>query len=267
MKLHCKKCNKELSGNRRKYCSHNCAINDRPRVCQNCKKPYSAHQMKIYCSRKCKLEFNINNPRPLRTKSYGLGSNKIGMDIYKDEEFGWVRNVYDSKVCGFCKKEKSYKDFRKLKRHGVAYKEGKGFCGRDKVLHFSNCFECEKYKAEKRYEVNMIPQMLSNAKIRARKKNIPFNLTTKYLREIWPKDMMCPVLKVKLVMGYKKKLSMSKNYAPSLDRIVPSKGYIEGNVVIVSDLVNRMKQDASIEELEKIFKFFSNYKDNIKKIT
>ena len=49
----------------------------------------------------------------------------------------------------------------------------------------------------------------------------------------------------------------SKNLAPSLDRIVPKKGYIKGNLIIVSDIVNRMKQDSTLEDMEKILKYYT----------
>ena len=59
-------------------------------------------------------------------------------------------------------------------------------------------------------------------------------------------------------MGYKK--GRSKNYAPSLYRIEPKKGYVKDNIIIVSDIVNRMKQDASLDDLKKISEFFINLK-------
>ena len=53
------------------------------------------------------------------------------------------------------------------------------------------------------------------------------------------------------------KSGKSKSLAPSLDRIVPKKGYTPGNLVIVCDIVNRVKSDATLEQMEMIFKFYS----------
>ena len=55
-------------------------------------------------------------------------------------------------------------------------------------------------------------------------------------------------------MGYKN--GKSKNLSPSLHRIIPKKGYLYGNLVIVSDIVNRLKSDATLEDMEKILKFY-----------
>ena len=63
-------------------------------------------------------------------------------------------------------------------------------------------------------------------------------------------------------MGYKN--GKSKNFSPSLDRIIPKKGYVYVNLVIVSDIVNRLKSDATLEDMEKILKFYTkkNNKNN-----
>lgn len=53
----------------------------------------------------------------------------------------------------------------------------------------------------------------------------------------------CPLLDIPLIFGGERYNS------PSLDRIDNNKGYIKGNVWVISDLANRMKQNASIEQL------------------
>ena len=96
--------------------------------------------------------------------------------------------------------------------------------------------------------------MLSNSKIRAKAKNLAHNITTEDIKKVWPKDNICPVLKKPFEMG--SKLGKTKSMAPSLDKIIPNKGYIRGNIVVISDIVNRLKSDASLEDLKKILNFY-----------
>jgi len=50
-------------------------------------------------------------------------------------------------------------------------------------------------------------------------------------------------------------VQIKENILP--DRIILKKGYIQGNLVIVSDIVNRVKSDASLEDMEKILTFYT----------
>jgi len=113
-----------------------------------------------------------------------------------------------------------------------------------------------------RYINNPIPQMLSNAKIIAKQKGVDFNLTSKYLKKIFPKNNKCPITGLNFQFGYKNKEKINKNNSPSLDRIIPSKGYVEGNVMVISDLMNRMKQDSTYEDIEKLYNFYKKLKIN-----
>ena len=45
----------------------------------------------------------------------------------------------------------------------------------------------------------------------------------------------------------------SKEDSPSIDRIVPEKGYVKGNVRWVSDICNTLKSNRNIELLEKLY--------------
>lgn len=63
----------------------------------------------------------------------------------------------------------------------------------------------------------------------------------------------CPVLGIKLDRHATRK---TRDWAPSVDRIDNTKGYISNNIVVVSLRANRIKNDSTIEELEKVLKFY-----------
>ena len=69
---------------------------------------------------------------------------------------------------------------------------------------------------------------------------------------IQPEDIVipshCPVLGVKLVIAKGRFNATS----PSLDRKDPSRGYVPGNVSVISFRANLIKNDATAEELEKV---------------
>jgi hypothetical protein len=73
----------------------------------------------------------------------------------------------------------------------------------------------------------------------------------------------CPVSGIKLnynVMNGKSKMA---NDSPSVDRIDNTKGYIKGNIIIVSNLVNRVKTSLTLDELQsllpKMVKFYRKF--------
>jgi hypothetical protein len=80
--------------------------------------------------------------------------------------------------------------------------------------------------------------ILHNAKQRAKKYGVPCTITMKDF-DIPEK---CPALGIKLTPGKNKK---SISSSPSLDRLVPSKGYVKGNVTIISKLANSIKSSAT----------------------
>lgn len=103
----------------------------------------------------------------------------------------------------------------------------------------SKCVEC--WWAEKRK--NPEGTMLRSGKSRAKKRGIKFDLTLEDLRELWPPDNMCPIFDTPLISNDGD--CGPRDNSPSLDRIDPAKGYIKGNVAIISVRANRIKSDVT----------------------
>jgi hypothetical protein len=69
---------------------------------------------------------------------------------------------------------------------------------------------------------------------------------------VWPS--YCPVLGIPI--NYLSP-GISEN-SPSIDQIVPGKGYVPGNVAVMSWRANRIKNDGTLEEHEKIVTWLKN---------
>jgi hypothetical protein len=98
-------------------------------------------------------------------------------------------------------------------------------------------------------------QNLLNTRLKAKKRaednDLPFDIDVEHLIDIYPADRLCPVFGTPLVWG------QSRSDAPTLDRREPSKGYVKGNVAFISHRANRIKSDASKEDLERILAYLN----------
>lgn len=95
---------------------------------------------------------------------------------------------------------------------------------------------------KKSREKNPISYLLTKARERCKVSGVEFSI----LKEDIIIPEFCPLLGTKLVTV------LGSGYNPnnlSLDRIDPSKGYVKGNVQVLSRKANIMKQDATKEEL------------------
>jgi flagellar basal body rod protein FlgC len=89
--------------------------------------------------------------------------------------------------------------------------------------------------------------MLKSAKTRSIKKNIDFDITIKEI--VIPK--YCPIMKKELICNSK--------YSPTLDRKDNTKGYVVGNVAVISKLANNMKANSNYEEMRVFVKHILKY--------
>lgn len=99
----------------------------------------------------------------------------------------------------------------------------------------------------KNFRSNYAKYTLHSLKMRASRKGLKFNLDESDLK--LPKK--CPVLGIKLQRNGGK----ARDNSPSVDRINPLKGYIKGNVAIISNRANLLKNNASLAELESILAY------------
>jgi len=99
-------------------------------------------------------------------------------------------------------------------------------------------------------EKNPLSVMLTTAKCRAKLKGLEFSIDISDL--IMPDK--CPIFSIPLFKGK----NNCCNNSPSLDRKDNSKGYIKGNVYIISNKANKFKRNFSIEEVESLLKYMKS---------
>lgn len=87
--------------------------------------------------------------------------------------------------------------------------------------------------------------LIRGAKQRAKRDNLSFNIT--YEDITIPE--YCPLLGIKLNNHLGEGNNLVED-SPSIDKIIPSLGYIKGNVWVISNKANRIKSNATFEELE-----------------
>lgn len=109
---------------------------------------------------------------------------------------------------------------------------------------------CKKCRHKSQYQNKLRKpkfHLFHMAKHRAKRNGLPFDLTI----DDFDIPQYCPVLGIKLKPG----LGKLHDASPSLDRIKPEMGYVKDNVVVISYKANRMKSNATTEEVEKLAKW------------
>ena len=230
--------------------------------------------------RTCKKEKEITEFK--KSSMYKDGYETQCKQCQKDIRLAKLENNKDNipskKICRVCNIEKDILDF------GVnrTYKDGrdtqckicrnkKAAIQREKHREKTNKKYVEKYHSDEdfrkhRNEISrksnakirkLYPErmMLYSCKNRAKKKGWEFNIDESDIHI--PK--YCPILNIELIPGGMGKQSFN---SPSIDRIDSNKGYIKGNVRIISLRANMMKNDADLQELEEFCKNVLNYINN-----
>ncbi len=125
--------------------------------------------------------------------------------------------------CLKCGKIKTLQSFHRHNKCALGYNS---ICKSCRVTASKNQWEDKSY----------IKKMYDRCKTRATQKNLEFNIDLSDI--IIPE--ICPI--------FKKPIKV-----PSLDRIDSSKGYIKGNIRVVENRANTLKNNATLEELRLIY--------------
>ena len=146
-----------------------------------------------------------------------------------------------TKRCADCGEVKNFSLFHKNAQQKDGYSCYCNKCSTDRNKN--------KYiKASQDHEWKL-KQTLRASKQRAEKNNLEHTLTLNDLKQLYPQDNKCPILNIDLCWGF------PKDSSPSLDRIDSKQGYTYENCQIISNRANRIKSDASVDELELVVKY------------
>lgn len=102
--------------------------------------------------------------------------------------------------------------------------------------------------------------VLKSAKERSKKKGVMFYITRADVGDI---PDTCPILGIRLERNIGKSAGHRgpTDNSPSLDRIIPEYGYVPGNVRWISHRANKIKQDATADEILSVALDFLSLSD------
>lgn len=157
-------------------------------------------------------------------------------ELNKDKILARQREAYQQDKTKITERNKSYRqrNRKRINEYARQYREQNPDLVRAQAR--------ERYERQKANNIRSL--ILASARARAKQKGIDFDIEEADV--IW--NTHCPILGIKLSFRQRGK----RESAASLDRVDCKYGYVKGNVQIISNRANRIKSDATVEELERI---------------
>ena len=191
--------------------------------CLECNSPLGKRQKK-FCSCKC-------------------------MNVYNAREFGMKHreeNPNRYKICEECNQSLNLNKFSLIEKWNPN-SDTKNTCKKCSI----KIRQTEKLNRD--WKVDAARLLYKNIKSRCKRMGREFFIDIEDI--IIPEK--CPVF------GFELKREDRETWmcAPSVDRIDSSKGYIKGNVTVVSRRANILKRDATLEELEQLFNYYKTLRN------
>ena len=127
-----------------------------------------------------------------------------------------------------------------------------GYCMNPVYTEKDICDKCyRRFRGELGVHMSEVTRLMIK---RARERGkYPVEIAKDDIYQVWPKDNICPIMGTQFTIGG------DLDTSPSLDRIDPDFGYILGNIQIISNVANRMKNSAGDEQLLKFAHYYIEY--------
>lgn len=151
-----------------------------------------------------------------------------------------------------CKKCRTEKSARWRKSHSKRYKS---YLKRWRTKNRKHAYKLgENWRRENPLKAKAI-QLTTMARARAKEYGLPFNITS---NNIFEKLSLGVCEQTKLRFEYHKD-GKTNPCSPSIDRIVPKKGYVKGNIRLIVWALNAFKNRFSDDEIYPVAKAFIKY--------
>lgn len=198
------------------------------KVCRNCGGPIYSHNKYGYCRRNKECAY-------LGTRASLLAKHPQA----KCKNCGRV--IQGNNVTGYCSVNPECNREREKIKNAARHASGK----------------VAQWRAR-----NRDSQMLASARTRAKEAGVPCTITRQDIQDVWTDK--CPIFGYELKSNHDGTHSHQRE-SHSLDRINPAKGYVPGNIQILSQRANAMKSDATPEELlqfaDWIYKTYGSHQE------
>lgn len=171
------------------------------------------------------------------------------MNVYNAREFGMKHreeNPNRYKICKECNQSLNLNKFSLIEKWNIN-------SGTRNICKKCSIKIRQTEKLNRDWKVDAAKLLYKNIKSRCKRIGREFSIDLEDI--IIPQK--CPVFGFEL----KREDKQTWMSAPSVDRIDSSKGYIKGNVTVVSRRANILKRDATVEELEQLFNYYKTLRN------
>lgn len=196
------------------------------------------------------------------THSVVSNRSEIGMNIHladyidtlpasQHKAYPWRRTKITPCACiAFCVQCKQYLPI-------VDFYPVRNRSGRSDILGGRRVSHCKNCAMEKFYVLDHRQKLLNAAKNHAKEKGLPCTITIDDI--VIPTH--CPVLGMPLIPKVRKGRQNRHQIAdsPTIDRVDNTKGYIPGNVCVISGRANHLKSNATVKEVEAILRYIKEH--------